>query len=169
MASKGKTLLTTISVERFWNHQISGYCTLNFQPYLITHPLYHALPGDGFVVFFYPTKTKKRRLEEHHSNLVPWQLLAESTGAQLKFGRLTSNGKLEPRCERGWICLRPFGWICLAVLKGKMKMKSFAWSVDKFSMSFFRNETFLWSHSDRCLFWDDCLPIVSYCSLLISA
>mmetsp|Transcript_9172 Transcript_9172/g.18841 ORF Transcript_9172/g.18841 Transcript_9172/m.18841 type:complete len:496 (+) Transcript_9172:39-1526(+) len=32
---------------------------------------------------------------EHHSNLVPWQQLAESTGATLKFGRLRSNGTLD--------------------------------------------------------------------------
>ncbi|CAK9026974.1 unnamed protein product [Durusdinium trenchii] len=32
---------------------------------------------------------------EHHSNLVPWQLLAEKTGAKLKFGRLRSNGTLD--------------------------------------------------------------------------
>ena len=30
---------------------------------------------------------------EHHSNLVPWQLLAERTGAQLKFFNLTANDK----------------------------------------------------------------------------
>eukprot|EP00434_Breviolum_minutum_P027327 symbB.v1.2.024164.t1/scaffold2264.1/size174359/19 len=32
---------------------------------------------------------------EHHSNLVPWQQLAESNGAKLKFGRLLSNGTLD--------------------------------------------------------------------------
>jgi len=32
---------------------------------------------------------------EHHSNLVPWQLLAERTGAQLKFFNLTEDGQLD--------------------------------------------------------------------------
>jgi len=32
---------------------------------------------------------------EHHANLVPWQLLAESTGAVLRFGRLRSDGTLD--------------------------------------------------------------------------
>ena len=38
--------------------------------------------------------------QEHHSNLVPWQQLAESNGAKLKFGRLRSNGTLEPWISR---------------------------------------------------------------------
>ena len=38
--------------------------------------------------------------QEHHSNLVPWQQLAESNGAKLKFGRLLSNGTLEPWISR---------------------------------------------------------------------
>eukprot|EP00931_Biecheleriopsis_adriatica_P056133 TRINITY_DN33262_c0_g1_i1.p1 TRINITY_DN33262_c0_g1~~TRINITY_DN33262_c0_g1_i1.p1 ORF type:complete len:517 (+),score=91.94 TRINITY_DN33262_c0_g1_i1:77-1627(+) len=32
---------------------------------------------------------------EHHSNLVPWQLLAEASGAKLRFARLCSNGTLD--------------------------------------------------------------------------
>lgn len=32
---------------------------------------------------------------EHHSNLVPWQLLAERTGAQLRFIEITDDGLLE--------------------------------------------------------------------------
>ena len=32
---------------------------------------------------------------EHHSNLVPWQILAEKTGATLKFFPLTNDGKLD--------------------------------------------------------------------------
>ncbi|MEO0852808.1 MAG: SufS family cysteine desulfurase, partial [Cyanobacteria bacterium J06648_11] len=32
---------------------------------------------------------------EHHSNLVPWQLVAERTGAVLKFVGVTSNGELD--------------------------------------------------------------------------
>lgn len=32
---------------------------------------------------------------EHHSNIVPWQLLAESTGAQLGHVRITSEGRLD--------------------------------------------------------------------------
>jgi len=32
---------------------------------------------------------------EHHANLVPWQLLAESTGAVLRFGRLRDDGTLD--------------------------------------------------------------------------
>src|SRR4029077_10788034 len=31
---------------------------------------------------------------EHHSNLVPWQLLAERTGAQLRFVRVSDDGTL---------------------------------------------------------------------------
>ncbi|CAE7227344.1 csd, partial [Symbiodinium natans] len=31
---------------------------------------------------------------EHHANLVPWQLLAESTGAVLRFGQLRKDGTL---------------------------------------------------------------------------
>lgn len=36
-----------------------------------------------------------RPWKEHHSNLVPWQLLAEKTGCSLKFGRLRPNGTLD--------------------------------------------------------------------------
>src|SRR5436190_1486935 len=32
---------------------------------------------------------------EHHSNLVPWQLVAEATGAQLQFIPLTPDGQLD--------------------------------------------------------------------------
>lgn len=32
---------------------------------------------------------------EHHSNIVPWQLLAERTGARLKFAELTEEGRLD--------------------------------------------------------------------------
>ncbi len=32
---------------------------------------------------------------EHHSNLVPWQLLAEETGARLRFIRITDDGLLD--------------------------------------------------------------------------
>ena len=32
---------------------------------------------------------------EHHSNLVPWQLIAQQTGAKLKFIPLTSDGRLD--------------------------------------------------------------------------
>lgn len=32
---------------------------------------------------------------EHHSNLVPWQMLAKETGAQLKFLKLTDDGLLD--------------------------------------------------------------------------
>ena len=32
---------------------------------------------------------------EHHSNLVPWQLLAERTGARLRFAGLTDDGRLD--------------------------------------------------------------------------
>ena len=34
---------------------------------------------------------------EHHSNLVPWQVLAEQTGAKLRFVPITSDGRLELR------------------------------------------------------------------------
>ncbi len=33
---------------------------------------------------------------EHHSNLIPWQLLAERTGAQLRYIGLTPDGRLQP-------------------------------------------------------------------------
>lgn len=32
---------------------------------------------------------------EHHSNLVPWQLLAQAVGAQLRFVRVTDDGQLD--------------------------------------------------------------------------
>jgi len=32
---------------------------------------------------------------EHHSNLIPWQLIAQQTGAKLKFIPLTSDGRLD--------------------------------------------------------------------------
>ena len=34
---------------------------------------------------------------EHHSNLVPWQVLAEQTGARLRFVPITDDGRLELR------------------------------------------------------------------------
>ena len=34
-------------------------------------------------------------LMEHHSNLVPWQLIAERTGARLQFAGLTPDGRLD--------------------------------------------------------------------------
>ena len=34
---------------------------------------------------------------EHHSNLVPWQILAQQTGAQLRFVRITDDGLLDLR------------------------------------------------------------------------
>ncbi len=34
-------------------------------------------------------------LMEHHSNIVPWQLLAQATGARLEFVGLTQDGKLD--------------------------------------------------------------------------
>jgi cysteine desulfurase/selenocysteine lyase len=33
---------------------------------------------------------------EHHSNLVPWQVLAKQTGARLEYLRLTDDGELDP-------------------------------------------------------------------------
>lgn len=32
---------------------------------------------------------------EHHSNIVPWQILCEKTGAKLKYVKLTKNGELD--------------------------------------------------------------------------
>lgn len=32
---------------------------------------------------------------EHHSNIVPWQMLAERTGARLKAARVTNNGEID--------------------------------------------------------------------------
>ncbi len=34
---------------------------------------------------------------EHHSNLIPWQLIAQQTGAKLKFMTLTPDGRLDSR------------------------------------------------------------------------
>ena len=34
---------------------------------------------------------------EHHSNLVPWQILAQQTGASLRFVRVTDDGRLDLR------------------------------------------------------------------------
>ena len=33
---------------------------------------------------------------EHHSNLVPWQFLAQQTGATMRYLRLTDDGELDP-------------------------------------------------------------------------
>jgi cysteine desulfurase / selenocysteine lyase len=33
---------------------------------------------------------------EHHSNLVPWQVLAQQTGADLRYLRITDSGELDP-------------------------------------------------------------------------
>jgi cysteine desulfurase/selenocysteine lyase len=37
---------------------------------------------------------------EHHSNLVPWQLIAKATGAQLRFAPITDDGQLEMESVR---------------------------------------------------------------------
>jgi len=42
-------------------------------------------PGDEIVL----------TVMEHHSNIVPWQLLAERTGAKLRFATLTPEGRLD--------------------------------------------------------------------------
>src|SRR3954452_17037142 len=36
---------------------------------------------------------------EHHSNLVPWQFLAQKTGATLHYLRLTDDGELDPESQ----------------------------------------------------------------------
>ena len=38
---------------------------------------------------------------EHHSNLVPWQLAAEATGASLKYIPFNEDGSLELEVGRG--------------------------------------------------------------------
>ena len=38
---------------------------------------------------------------EHHSNLVPWQFLAQQTGATLRYLQLTDDGELDPGVARG--------------------------------------------------------------------
>ena len=38
---------------------------------------------------------------EHHSNIVPWQLLAERTGAVLRWFDVTAEGRLDLDCGRG--------------------------------------------------------------------
>jgi len=42
-----------------------------------------------------PGKAIVTTVMEHHSNLVPWQMLAERTGCELRFVRLTSQGLLD--------------------------------------------------------------------------
>ena len=32
---------------------------------------------------------------EHHSNLVPWQVLAQATGAELRYIRIDEHGELQ--------------------------------------------------------------------------
>jgi hypothetical protein len=39
---------------------------------------------------------------EHHSNLVPWQLVAQKTGAVLKHVRLTDTQELDMQVRCGW-------------------------------------------------------------------
>jgi len=43
---------------------------------------------------------------EHHSNLVPWQQLAERSGAQLKFVPVTEQGRLDLDALDGLLCER---------------------------------------------------------------
>ncbi|HEY9871061.1 MAG TPA: cysteine desulfurase [Candidatus Obscuribacterales bacterium] len=43
---------------------------------------------------------------EHHSNLVPWQLLAAERGAELKFIELTADGQIDLESARGVITPR---------------------------------------------------------------
>jgi selenocysteine lyase/cysteine desulfurase len=45
---------------------------------------------------------------EHHSNLVPWQLVAQKTGAVLKHVRLTDTQELDMQVRRG--CLEGCKW-----------------------------------------------------------
>lgn len=53
---------------------------------LAAHTLGAALrPGDEIVV----------SVMEHHSNIVPWQLLAERTGARLRWFEITDSGRLD--------------------------------------------------------------------------
>ena len=40
---------------------------------------------------------------EHHSNIVPWQLLAQRKGIRLRFAGLTPDGRLDMDCLRGLI------------------------------------------------------------------
>jgi cysteine desulfurase / selenocysteine lyase len=44
---------------------------------------------------------------EHHANLVPWQVLAEATGATLEFVRLTDDGRLDPQGLDGILARAP--------------------------------------------------------------
>jgi cysteine desulfurase / selenocysteine lyase len=46
---------------------------------------FHLLPGDEIVI----------SEMEHHSNIVPWQLLCERTGATLRWFPVTDNGRLD--------------------------------------------------------------------------
>lgn len=43
---------------------------------------------------------------EHHSNLVPWQMLCAATGAQLRWIPLRSNGELDLDCLDDWLTPR---------------------------------------------------------------
>jgi cysteine desulfurase/selenocysteine lyase len=38
-------------------------------------------------------------LMEHHSNMVPWQLLAKEKGARLEYAPITADGKIDMRSE----------------------------------------------------------------------
>ncbi len=40
---------------------------------------------------------------EHHSNLVPWQMLAKETGAKLLFLELTEDGQIDMESAKEWI------------------------------------------------------------------
>src|SRR3989338_476643 len=44
---------------------------------------------------------------EHHSNLVPWQLIAEATGAQLSFVKITEIGRLDLKSFDKLLSSRP--------------------------------------------------------------
>lgn len=44
---------------------------------------------------------------EHHSNLVPWQLLADATGARLDYVRVTPDGRLDQDHYRELLALEP--------------------------------------------------------------
>lgn len=44
---------------------------------------------------------------EHHSNLVPWQLLAQATGARLGFVGITADGRLDMDSWAAWLAQEP--------------------------------------------------------------
>lgn len=62
----------------------------------------------GFEAFFQPSDVILLTLLEHHSNIVPWQLLAKRKGLKVEFVDITDDGRLDiADFERKVTTLRP--------------------------------------------------------------